>query len=106
MRESRKTIHERKRQEKKGHRPDAESFIKWYDLIVAVTASFNRNRLVDYLANSNTGGEKEEKGKEAKPVDDGPSSVCMGFMPYSKQARIIKHVIQLASAHVRDSGYV
>lgn len=67
----------------------------------------HRNRLVDYLANSNTGRErKRKKKKKAKPVDNGLSSVCMGFMPYSKQAKIIKHVIQLASAHVRDSGYV
>lgn len=40
VRGSRKTIHGRKRQEKKGHRPDAELFIKWYGFIVAVMASF------------------------------------------------------------------
>lgn len=69
MRGPRKTIHWRKRQEKKGRRPDTELFIKWYGFIVAVMASFNRNRLVDYLAIL-TRGEKGRRKKKAKPADN------------------------------------
>ena len=39
--------------------------------------------------------------KEAGPAGDGLSSVCKGFMPYSKQTKVLKHAVQLASIHAQ-----